>query len=77
MISVAHILFFLLQPHAKCPLCRNDIHGDNLLECPPEELACDSERKSNMEWTSSSKVKYPAVHIPRDKDGNSTFNPGI
>ncbi|XP_073915348.1 helicase-like transcription factor isoform X1 [Castor canadensis] len=44
------------QPHAKCPLCRNDIHGDNLLECPPEELACDSERKSNMEWTSSSKI---------------------
>ncbi|KAM5292811.1 LOW QUALITY PROTEIN: helicase-like transcription factor [Ctenodactylus gundi] len=44
------------QPHAKCPLCRNDIHGDNLLECPPEELACDSEKKSNMEWTSSSKI---------------------
>lgn len=44
------------QPHAKCPLCRNDIHGDNLLECPPEELTCDSEKKSNMEWTSSSKI---------------------
>ncbi|XP_062069343.1 helicase-like transcription factor isoform X7 [Lepus europaeus] len=44
------------QPHAKCPLCRNDIHGDNLLECPPEELSCDSEKKSNMEWTSSSKI---------------------
>nr|KAF6378326.1 helicase like transcription factor [Myotis myotis] len=44
------------QPHAKCPLCRNDIHGDNLLECPPEELTCDTEKKSNMEWTSSSKI---------------------
>ncbi|KAK2090484.1 hypothetical protein P7K49_031740 [Saguinus oedipus] len=44
------------QPHAKCPLCRNDIHEDNLLECPPEELACDSEKKSSMEWTSSSKI---------------------
>ncbi|XP_006993878.1 helicase-like transcription factor isoform X1 [Peromyscus maniculatus bairdii] len=44
------------QPHAKCPLCRNNIHGDNLLECPPEELACDNEKKSNMEWTSSSKI---------------------
>ncbi|KAJ8786108.1 hypothetical protein J1605_006542 [Eschrichtius robustus] len=44
------------QPHAKCPLCRNDIHGDNLLECPPEELACDTEKKPNMEWTSSSKI---------------------
>ncbi|XP_075807202.1 helicase-like transcription factor isoform X3 [Microtus pennsylvanicus] len=42
------------QPHAKCPLCRNNIHGDNLLECPPEESAC--EKKSNMEWTSSSKI---------------------
>ncbi|KAL6067925.1 hypothetical protein STEG23_022541, partial [Scotinomys teguina] len=44
------------QPHAKCPLCRNNIHGDNLLECPPEELTCDSEKQSNMEWTSSSKI---------------------
>ncbi|XP_053454891.1 helicase-like transcription factor isoform X3 [Nycticebus coucang] len=44
------------QPHAKCPLCRNDIHADNLLECPPEELACDSERRANTEWTSSSKI---------------------
>ncbi|KAH0519623.1 Helicase-like transcription factor [Microtus ochrogaster] len=44
------------QPHAKCPLCRNNIHGDNLLECPPEESACDSEERSNMEWTSSSKI---------------------
>ncbi|XP_012975777.1 helicase-like transcription factor isoform X3 [Mesocricetus auratus] len=44
------------QPHAKCPLCRNNIHGDNLLECPPEELACNSEKKSKMEWTSSSKI---------------------
>nr|CAI9710067.1 unnamed protein product [Rangifer tarandus platyrhynchus] len=44
------------QPHAKCPLCRNDIHGDSLIECPPEELACDPEKKSNIEWTSSSKI---------------------
>ncbi|KAJ1070737.1 hypothetical protein K5549_003716 [Capra hircus] len=44
------------QPHAKCPLCRSDIHGDGLIECPPEELACNTEKKSNMEWTSSSKI---------------------
>ncbi|KAF4021081.1 hypothetical protein G4228_012410 [Cervus hanglu yarkandensis] len=44
------------QPRAKCPLCRNDIHGDSLIECPPEELACDTEKKSNIEWTSSSKI---------------------
>ncbi|XP_005006780.1 helicase-like transcription factor isoform X2 [Cavia porcellus] len=44
------------QPHPKCPLCRNDIHGNDLLECPPEELASDSEEMSNVEWTSSSKI---------------------
>ncbi|XP_052036706.1 helicase-like transcription factor isoform X1 [Apodemus sylvaticus] len=48
------------QPHAKCPLCRNNIHRDNLLECPPEELACDSDsdsdKQSSVEWTSSSKI---------------------
>ncbi|XP_031232294.1 helicase-like transcription factor [Mastomys coucha] len=44
------------KPHAKCPLCRNNIRGDNLLECPPEELACDSDKESSREWTSSSKI---------------------
>ncbi|ELW65142.1 Helicase-like transcription factor [Tupaia chinensis] len=43
------------QPHAKCPLCRKDINEDNLLECPPEELARDNER-SDIEWTASSKI---------------------
>ncbi|XP_066096951.1 helicase-like transcription factor isoform X2 [Saccopteryx bilineata] len=44
------------QPHAKCPLCRSDIREDSLLECPPEELAYDTGKKSNTEWTSSSKI---------------------
>ncbi|XP_006874460.1 PREDICTED: helicase-like transcription factor [Chrysochloris asiatica] len=44
------------QPNAKCPLCRNNIDGNNLLQCPPEELASSTDRKSNMEWTSSSKI---------------------
>lgn len=63
LINVAHTFFFLIQPHAKCPLCRNEIHRDNLLEGTPEELACDGEKKSNMEWTSSSKVKYTYANI--------------
>ena len=37
-------------------MCINEIYGDNLLECPPEELACDSDKESSMEWTSSSKI---------------------
>jgi SWI/SNF-related matrix-associated actin-dependent regulator of chromatin subfamily A3 len=44
------------QLPAECPLCRNEIYGDNLLKCPPEELACDSDKESSMEWTSSSKI---------------------
>ncbi|XP_007938400.1 helicase-like transcription factor [Orycteropus afer afer] len=44
------------QPNAKCPLCRNNIDGSNLLECPPEELASITEKKTSMEWTSSSKI---------------------
>uniref|UniRef100_A0A2K6FZQ4 Helicase like transcription factor n=1 Tax=Propithecus coquereli TaxID=379532 RepID=A0A2K6FZQ4_PROCO len=51
-----HTRLLTNAPHAKCPLCRNEIHRDNLLECTPEELACDGEKKSNMEWTSSSKI---------------------
>ncbi|KAM6224475.1 helicase-like transcription factor [Rhynchocyon petersi] len=44
------------QPNAKCPLCRNNIDGNNLLECPPEELAATVEKKPNTEWMSSSKI---------------------
>ncbi|XP_034355885.1 helicase-like transcription factor isoform X2 [Arvicanthis niloticus] len=44
------------QPHAKCPLCRSKINGDNLLECSPEELASTIDKKSSMEWSSSSKI---------------------
>lgn len=60
------------QPHAKCPLCRSNIDGHNLLECPPEELACDSDNKSNMEWTSSSKINalMNALIELRTKDPN-------
>lgn len=60
------------QPHAKCPLCRSNIHGHNLLECPPEELACDSDNKSDMEWTSSSKINalMNALIELRTKDPN-------
>ncbi|XP_045150954.1 helicase-like transcription factor isoform X2 [Echinops telfairi] len=44
------------QPNAKCPLCRNNIDGNNLVQCPPEELASIHEKSNNVEWTSSSKI---------------------
>ncbi|XP_068960819.1 helicase-like transcription factor isoform X2 [Petaurus breviceps papuanus] len=44
------------QPNAKCPLCRNDLKGENLVECPPEEINCGAEKKTDLEWMSSSKI---------------------
>nr|XP_023411199.1 helicase-like transcription factor isoform X5 [Loxodonta africana] len=44
------------QPNAKCPLCRNNIDGNNLLECPPEELVSNTEKMTSTEWMSSSKI---------------------
>ncbi|KAJ1088340.1 hypothetical protein NDU88_001497 [Pleurodeles waltl] len=44
------------QPHAKCPLCRNNLSLENLVECPIEELDQDTGEKTEREWISSSKV---------------------
>ncbi|XP_038607611.1 helicase-like transcription factor isoform X2 [Tachyglossus aculeatus] len=44
------------QPNAKCPLCRNDLRAENLVECPPEELEPGAEKKTDQEWISSSKI---------------------
>ncbi|XP_075412023.1 helicase-like transcription factor isoform X2 [Tenrec ecaudatus] len=44
------------QPNAKCPLCRNNIDGNNLVQCPPEELTSIHEKSNHVEWTSSSKI---------------------
>ncbi|XP_078524110.1 helicase-like transcription factor isoform X2 [Lissotriton helveticus] len=44
------------QPHAKCPLCRNNLSLENLVECPAEELDQDTGEKTERKWISSTKV---------------------
>ncbi|NXN30303.1 HLTF factor, partial [Nycticryphes semicollaris] len=45
------------QPNAKCPLCRNELRVEQLVECPlEEEIDSSTGNKSDQEWISSSKV---------------------
>ncbi|XP_030431203.1 helicase-like transcription factor isoform X2 [Gopherus evgoodei] len=44
------------QPNAKCPLCRNELRVEHLVECPPEESDSSIEKKGDQEWISSSKI---------------------
>ncbi|KYO33941.1 helicase-like transcription factor isoform X1 [Alligator mississippiensis] len=44
------------QPNAKCPLCRNELRLEHLIECPPEESDFESVKKSDREWIPSSKI---------------------
>ncbi|XP_069474423.1 helicase-like transcription factor isoform X2 [Ambystoma mexicanum] len=44
------------QPNAKCPLCRNNLCLENLVECPPEEMDPITGGKTERDWMSSSKV---------------------
>ncbi|KFV76295.1 Helicase-like transcription factor, partial [Struthio camelus australis] len=45
------------QPNASCPLCRNELRVEHLVECPLEEgLDCSNEKKGDQEWISSSKI---------------------
>ncbi|XP_065267489.1 helicase-like transcription factor [Emys orbicularis] len=44
------------QPNAKCPLCRNELRVEHLVECPPEESDSSIEKKGDREWISSSKI---------------------
>ncbi|XP_010003057.1 PREDICTED: helicase-like transcription factor [Chaetura pelagica] len=45
------------QPNAKCPLCRNEVRADHLVECPlEEEVDSSNGKKSDQEWISSSKI---------------------
>ncbi|NXN13565.1 HLTF factor, partial [Indicator maculatus] len=45
------------QPNAKCPLCRNELRTEHLVECPQEEEADSSNwKRFDQGWTSSSKV---------------------
>ncbi|KAJ7324798.1 hypothetical protein JRQ81_017818 [Phrynocephalus forsythii] len=42
------------KANAKCPLCRKEVGLEHLVECPLEES--DSDRKTDKEWVSSSKI---------------------
>ncbi|NXP70429.1 HLTF factor, partial [Ramphastos sulfuratus] len=45
------------QPNAKCPLCRNELKVEHLVECPLEEEADSSNGKRfDQGWISSSKI---------------------
>ncbi|NXW28009.1 HLTF factor, partial [Phaetusa simplex] len=45
------------QPNAKCPLCRNELRVEQLVECPlEEEINSNNGKKSDQEWISSSKI---------------------
>ncbi|KGL78768.1 Helicase-like transcription factor, partial [Tinamus guttatus] len=45
------------QPKASCPLCRNELRIDHLMECPlEEELDSSNGKTGDQEWISSSKI---------------------
>ncbi|XP_068262161.1 helicase-like transcription factor isoform X2 [Nyctibius grandis] len=58
------------QPNAKCPLCRNELRVEHLVECPLEEEADSSNgEKSDQEWVSSSKINalmHALIELRRD-----------
>ncbi|NWR35794.1 HLTF factor, partial [Tachuris rubrigastra] len=58
------------QPNAKCPLCRNELQVEHLVECPlEEEIDSSSGKKPDQEWISSSKVNalmHALIELRRD-----------
>ncbi|XP_074860180.1 helicase-like transcription factor [Carettochelys insculpta] len=44
------------KPNAKCPLCRNELRVEHLVECPLEESDPNIAKKGDWEWISSSKI---------------------
>ncbi|XP_075617925.1 helicase-like transcription factor isoform X2 [Balearica regulorum gibbericeps] len=58
------------QPNAKCPLCRNELRVEHLVECPLEEEADSTNgKKSDPEWISSSKINalmHALIELRRD-----------
>ncbi|KAM6258211.1 helicase-like transcription factor [Porphyrio hochstetteri] len=58
------------QPNAKCPLCRNELKVEHLVECPLEEERDSSNgKKSDQEWISSSKINalmHALIELRRD-----------
>ncbi|NXV29060.1 HLTF factor, partial [Rissa tridactyla] len=58
------------QPNAKCPLCRNELQVEQLVECPlEEEIDTNNGKKSDQEWISSSKINalmHALIELRRD-----------
>ncbi|NWU57538.1 HLTF factor, partial [Dromas ardeola] len=58
------------QANAKCPLCRNELRVEQLVECPlEEEIGSNNGKKSDQEWTSSSKINalmHALLELRRD-----------
>ncbi|NXG88177.1 HLTF factor, partial [Stercorarius parasiticus] len=58
------------QPNAKCPLCRNELRVEQLVECPlEEEIDSNNGKKSDQEWISSSKINalmHALIEFRRD-----------
>ncbi|NWX73496.1 HLTF factor, partial [Alca torda] len=58
------------QPNAKCPLCRNELRVEQLVECPlEEEIDSNNGKKSDQEWISSSKINalmHALIELRRD-----------
>ncbi|NXA27850.1 HLTF factor, partial [Ibidorhyncha struthersii] len=58
------------QPNAKCPLCRNELRVEHLVECPlEEEIDSSNRKKSDQEWISSSKINalmHALIELRRD-----------
>ncbi|NXG10598.1 HLTF factor, partial [Sakesphorus luctuosus] len=58
------------QPNAKCPLCRNKLQVEHLVECPLEEkIDSSSGKKPDQEWISSSKINalmHALIKLRRD-----------
>ncbi|NXK07579.1 HLTF factor, partial [Herpetotheres cachinnans] len=58
------------QPNAKCPLCRNQLLVEHLVECHlEEEIDSSNGEKSDQEWISSSKINalmHALIELRRD-----------
>ncbi|NWR62839.1 HLTF factor, partial [Bucorvus abyssinicus] len=58
------------QPNAKCPLCRNELRVEHLVECPlEEEMDSSNGKKSDQAWMSSSKINalmHALIELRRD-----------
>ncbi|XP_035745927.1 helicase-like transcription factor [Egretta garzetta] len=58
------------QPNAKCPLCRNELRAEHLVECPlEEEIDSSNGKKCDQKWISSSKINalmHALIELRRD-----------